>query len=148
MWDNKRDTDVKNRLWTLWEMRVGWFERIALKHVYYRMWNRSPVQVWCMRHGAQGRCTGMTLRDGMGREGRECSGWGTYVHLWLIHVNVWQKPQYCKVTSFQLKLINLKKRMSGSRWVTTAVWLSGSLRPFLYSSSVFLSPFPNIFCFF
>ena len=22
----------------------------------------------CMRQGAQGRCTGMTLRDGMGRE--------------------------------------------------------------------------------
>ncbi|CAM9328818.1 unnamed protein product, partial [Rangifer tarandus platyrhynchus] len=20
------------------------------------------------------------------------SGWGTHVHLWLIHVNVWQKP--------------------------------------------------------
>ena len=27
-------------------------------------------------------------------------------------------------------------RMSGSRWVTTLLWLSGSLRPFLYSSSV------------
>ena len=26
------------------------------------------------------------------------SGWGTYVHPWLIYVNVWQKPlQYCKV---------------------------------------------------
>ena len=33
-----------------------------------------------------------------------CSGWGTYVHPWLIHVNVWQKPlQYCKVISLQLK---------------------------------------------
>ena len=31
-------------------------------------------------------------------------GWGTHVHLWLIHVNVWQKPlQYCKVISLQLK---------------------------------------------
>ena len=54
--------------WTLWEKaRVRWFERIALKHVYYHMWNRSPVQVRCMRQGAQGWCTGMTLRDGMGR---------------------------------------------------------------------------------
>ena len=26
--------------------------------------------------------------------------------------------------------------MSGSRWITTPSWLSGSLRPFLYSSSV------------
>ena len=29
---------------------------------------RLPVQVGCMRQGAQGWCTGMTLRDGMGRE--------------------------------------------------------------------------------
>ena len=29
---------------------------------------------------------------------------GPHVHLWLIHVNVWQKPlQYCKVISLQLK---------------------------------------------
>ena len=91
--------------WTLWEKaRVGWFERIALKHVYYHMWNRSPVQVRCMRQGAQGWCTGMTKRDGMGREGERGSGWGTHVHPWLIHVNVRQKPlQYCKVISLQLK---------------------------------------------
>ena len=66
-------------------MRVGWFERIALKHVYYHMWNRSPVQVrW--EGGARG------------------SGWETHVHPWLNHVNVWQKPlQYCKVITLQLK---------------------------------------------
>ena len=28
---------------------------------------------------------------------------GTHVHPWLIHVNVWQKPQYYKVISLQLK---------------------------------------------
>ena len=28
MRDSKRDTDVKNRFWTLWEKaRMGWFER-------------------------------------------------------------------------------------------------------------------------
>ena len=55
--------------WTLWEgARVGWFGRMALKHVYYHMWNESPVQVRCMRQGAQGWCTGMTQRDAMGRE--------------------------------------------------------------------------------
>ena len=32
----------------------------------------------------------MTLRDGMGRE--VGSVWGTHVHPWLIHVNVWPKP--------------------------------------------------------
>ena len=36
--------------------------------------------------------------------------WGTHVHPWLIHVNVWQKPrQHCKVISLQLKLIYTKK---------------------------------------
>ena len=55
--------------WTLWEkVRVGWFERTALKHVYYHMWNRWPVQVWYMKQGTQSRCTGTTQRDGMGRE--------------------------------------------------------------------------------
>ena len=45
---------------------------------------------------------------GMGWGGRweGGSGWGTHVHLWLIHVNVWQKPpQYYKVISLQLKIL-------------------------------------------
>jgi len=33
--------------------------------------------------------------------------------------------------------LTLHSRMSGSRWVITPSWLSGSLRPFLYSSSVY-----------
>ena len=41
---------------------------------------------------------------GWGGRWEEGSGWGTHVHPWLVHVNVWQKPpQYCKVTSLQLK---------------------------------------------
>ena len=69
MRDSKRDTEIKNNCWTLWErVRMGWFGRIALKHVYYHMWTRSPVQVQCMRQGAQGLCTGMTLRNEMRRE--------------------------------------------------------------------------------
>ena len=33
---------------------------------------------------------------------------GTYVYLWLIHVDVWHKPtQYCKAIIFQLKKKNL-----------------------------------------
>ena len=40
-------------------------------------------------------------------------------------------------------------RMSGSRCVTTSLWLSGSCGSFFYSSSlyVFLPPLLNIFCF-
>ena len=77
--------------WTLWErVRVGWCGRMALKHVYYHMWNESPVQVGCMRQGVWGWCTGMTQRDGMGREVGGGSGLGTRVHPWRIHVDVWQ----------------------------------------------------------
>ena len=35
---------------------------------------------------------------------------GTYVYLWLIHVDIWQKPtQYCKAIIFQLKINNFFK---------------------------------------
>ena len=47
--------------------------------------------------------------EGWGVEGgrRGVQNGGTHVHPWLIHVNVWLKPQqYCKVISLQLKLIN------------------------------------------
>jgi len=33
----------------------------------------------------------MTQRDGMEREVEGASGWGTHVHPWQIHVDVWQK---------------------------------------------------------
>ena len=58
-----------------------------------------------MKQDTQSLCSGTTQRDGVGREaGRGGSGWGTHVHQWLIHVDVWQKsPQYCKVISIQLK---------------------------------------------
>ena len=97
--------------WTLWgKARVRCSERVALKQVYYREWNRSPAQVGCMRQvlgpGALGRPRGIRWR---GRwEG--VLGWGIHVNPWLIHVNVWQNPlQYCKVISLQLIKINEKK---------------------------------------
>ena len=66
----------------------------------------------CTLKRAQGRCTGTTLRDGTGGKWVGGSGWGTRVHTWLIHVNVWQKPlHYCKVISLQLnKLIYQKNK--------------------------------------
>ena len=84
-----------------------------------------------MRQGSQGRCTGMTQRDGMGWGGmwEGASGWGTHVHPWLILVNVWQKPlQYYKVISLQLnKLIflSIKKKnlpVMQETWVRSLGW--------------------------
>ena len=110
----------------MWEkVRVGWFERIALNHVYYHMWNRSPVLVWCMRQGAQGWFTGMTKRDWMGREMGGDSGWRTHVHPWLIHVNVWQKSLQC------CKVISLLKKNNNNDWL---VWSPCCPRNFQESS--------------
>ena len=46
----------------------------------------------------------------------------TYVYLWLIHVDVWQKPTlYCKAIILQLKMSKLKNIMFILPW-----WSSGS----------------------
>ena len=91
--------------WTLWErVRVRWFGRMALKHVYYHMWNGSPVQVWCMIQDAWGWCTGMTQREGMGRKvGGGFRMGNTYIPM-ADPCQCMVKPlQYCKIISCQLK---------------------------------------------
>ena len=90
---------------------MGWSERIALKHVYYQVWNTSPVQGGCMRQVLGAGALGWPRGMGKGGRWEGGSGWGTYVHPWLIHVNVWQKPlQYCKIISLQLT--NIKKKQT------------------------------------
>ena len=98
----------KEQTFGLWEkVRVRWFAIIALKHVYYHIRNRWPVQVQCMKQSTQSQCSGTTQKLGWDGGGCGVQDWGTHVHPWLIHVNVWQKPsQYCKVIILQLKLIN------------------------------------------
>ena len=68
------------------------------------MRNRSPVQVQCMRQGAQICCTGMTLRNGMGKElgggfrmGNTCTPMADSCQ------SMAKMLQYCKVISLQLK---------------------------------------------
>ena len=63
-----------------------------------------------MRQGAQGWCTGMTLRDGMEREVGGGSGWGTHVHPWGDSCqSVAKTLQYYKVISLQLNKYILKE---------------------------------------
>ena len=63
------------------------------------------LQVRCLKQDTQSRRSGKTLSGG---EGRTWTGGqdGGNVHPWLSHVDVRQKPQYCKVILLQLKLIN------------------------------------------
>ena len=75
----------------MWEkVRVGWYERTALKHVLlpyvkhdqckFNAWSRALKAVlWDnpMQWGGEGG--GRGIQDG-----------GTPVHPWLIHVDVWQ----------------------------------------------------------
>ena len=81
--------------------------RCSLREQHWNMYiticETWPVQVPHMKQGTQSRCTRTTQRDEMGRRWEGCSGWGTHVHPWLTHVNIWQKPQYCKAISLQLK---------------------------------------------
>ena len=95
--------------WTLWERaRVAWLGRMALKHVYYHIWKKSPVQFQCMGQGARGWCTGMTQRDGMGREVGGGFRMGSTCTPVADSCQCMAKPiQYCKVISLQLKEINL-----------------------------------------
>ena len=99
------------QFWTLWEkVRVGWPERTASKQVYYQVWDRSSVQVGCMRQVLGAGALGWPRGVGWGGRWKRGSGWGTHVNPWLIHINVWQKPlQYCKVISLQLIKIIGKK---------------------------------------
>ena len=73
---------------------------------------------------AQGWCSGMTQRDGIGREVEEGFKMGTHVNPWLIHVNVWQKPlQYCKVISLQLIKNKEKNIYELGNWIVHFKWL-------------------------
>ena len=59
-----------------------------------------------MRQGARGWCTGMTQRDGMGREVGEGFRMGNTCTTVVDSCQCMAKPlQYCKVISLQLKKI-------------------------------------------
>ena len=69
-----------------------------------------------MTQGAQIQCSVTTQRDGVGWEvGGRFEREGAHVCLWLINVDIWQKPtQYCKAILFQLKVNTFLKEMQKS----------------------------------
>ena len=66
--------------------------------------------ICCMSQGTQ---TGALYQPRGVGDGREMGGRfkreGAYVHLWLIHVDVWQKTKFCKAIILQLKNKLIKK---------------------------------------
>ena len=85
--------------WTQREReRVGWFGRMALKHVYYHVRIESPVYVRCRIQDAWGWCMGMTQRDVMGREVGRGFMFGNACTPVVDSCECMAKPiQYCKV---------------------------------------------------
>ena len=86
-------------------------------------------QVWCLGQGAQGWCTGMTQRVGMGREvGGEFRMGNSCTHV-VDSCQCMAKPlKYCKLISFQLKWIILLKnkvflKYSVKSWFHNISWV-------------------------
>ena len=106
MQGSKRDTAVKNRLLDYvgeGEGGMVWENSIETRILPYvkQMTSASSMHeaghsksvLWDNPEGWVGEGGGTGVQDG-----------GTHVHLWLIHLDVWQKtPQYRKVISLQLK---------------------------------------------
>ena len=90
--------------WTLGEAEGGmiWensIETCLLSHV-----KQIASQVQCTRQGAQGWCSGMTQRDGMGREVGGGFRMGDTCTPMADSCQCMAKPiQYCKVINLQLK---------------------------------------------
>ena len=81
MQDSKRDTEVNNRLLdSVGEVEGGMIWKQNIETCIYHMWNRWPVNVWCMKQSTQSQCTGTIQRDGTGREVRGAFGMGGHMY--------------------------------------------------------------------
>ena len=68
----------------------------------------------------------------------ECSTFtASSVRIWNISTGILSPPLALFVVMLPKAPLTSQSRMSGSRWVTTPSWLSGSWRSFLYSFSVY-----------
>ena len=69
MQNSKRDTDVQNRLLdSVGEGKGGMFWDNSIETCMLSIVKQITSPGWMHETGAQGWCTGMTQRDGMGRE--------------------------------------------------------------------------------
>ena len=61
----------------------------------------------------------------------------SYFRMWNSSTGTPSPPQTLFIVMLHKAHLTSHSRMSGSRWVITPLWLSGSWRSFLYSSSVY-----------
>ena len=102
MQDSKRHRG-KEQTVGLCGRRWGWDD---LKEQYWNMYiticeidDQSKFDAW--NRALKASALWQPRGKGWGGRSEEASGWGTHVHSWLIHVNIWQKPpQYCKIIQF------------------------------------------------
>ena len=105
------DLDRENRLWTRGEKRVGkwrgWPGNIHTTICEIDSQWEFAVDSGSLNH----LCNNLQRWVGVGGR-REGQAKGTYVYLWLIHVDVWQRPiRYCKeAIILQLNINKLKKK--------------------------------------
>ena len=68
--------------------------------------------------------------------------------IWNSSTGIPSPPLALCIVMLSKAYLSSQSRMSGSRWVTTPLWLSGSLRPFFIQFlCVFLPALLNVFCF-
>ena len=145
-------------IWILWGAAVERGAESLLKCIFWFTgsgmgWNSASSQVPSVANAAGPRSTLWVAKGygevlgagalgwprGMGWRGRweGGSGWGTHVNLWLIHVNVWQKPlQYCKVISLQL----IKNNWGGKKGMVNVWEISFTQEEVLIQTSSWARP--------
>ena len=150
-----RDTDIENRFMdTGWEATGGgeggtYGESNMETYITICKIDSQREFAVCLRELKPGLWN--SLEDWGGREvGGRVKREGTYVHLWLIHADVWQKPtQYYKANILQLNINKRRKkrfstaeeetkkelltstasRMWGSSWFIYLVGIASALHP-------------------
>ena len=106
------NTDIQNRfVGTVREGECGvnWESNIETYITIYKIDTQCKFAVW---HRWLKPSAPTTRRGGMGREvGGRFEREVTFVYLWLIHVDVWQKPtQYCNYPPIKInKILKIKK---------------------------------------
>ena len=111
--DNHGDADRENRLVdTVREGESGtnWGNGMETYITVHKIDSEREFAGW-LRELNPVLCDNLEGWEGVG-DGRRVQEGGYFIHLWLIHADVWQRPtQYCKTIISQLKKKEKKRRL-------------------------------------